>query len=406
MVLARVSHLRQSNMPIPSVIVIFNKTDWPTFTRRGQVHAIASVVEKLGITVICVNRPLCPVTTAFRKLSRFKELFGRSRLRQLSSNLYLASPKYCLSDIVAWRIPAIERANIRMLQRWYRDVAARLQLGDAPPLVWYYHPVQAYVARVFPKSPVVYEMYDLLADVSDHPNVSALSLESKYREDVDVMLAVSPKLLQDYGKNYKTAWLSGNGLPKTTLEQLTSDSVPLNPLIESIPRPRLGYAGNISDRLDWPLLRELIIQNPEWQFVFVGRQQNNILSERLGAPKNLHYLGEVSQNDIAGIVAGFDVGILPYIPSDFIDHSNPLKFYEHAAAGVPTVSCPNDMLSTFASELVKTVPADAAKWKSAISAALSIDRAKLRKTCREFSASYTWEAISTRVIDSLVEKLS
>lgn len=393
-------------MALRNVIVIFNKTDWPTFTRRGQVRSIASVVEKLGITVICVNRPLCPISTAFRKPSRFKELFGRSRLQQLSSNLYLASPRYCLSDIVAWRIPAIERANIRMLQRWYSDVTARLNLTDAPPLVWYYHPVQAYVSRVFPESPVVYEMYDLLADVSDHPNIPALSLESRYRESVDVMLAVSPKLLQDYGKNYKTAWLSGNGLPTTIYEQLSSEFVPLNPLIESIPHPRLGYAGNISDRLDWHLLRELISQNPDWQFVFAGRQHNDILSDRLGAPTNLHYLGEVSQNDIAGIVAGFDVGILPYIPSKFINHSNPLKFYEQAAACIPTVSCPNDLLSTFPPELVKTVPADAASWKSAICAALASDRSKLRKRCREFSASYTWEAISSRVISSLAEKLS
>ncbi len=406
MVLARESHLRQSNMPIPNVIVIFNKTDWPTFTRRGQVRSIASVVEKLGVTVISVNRPLCPVSTAFRKPSRFKELFNRNKLQQISPNLYLASPSYYLSDIVAWRFPALESANIRKLKRWYCGVAAQLNLGDAPPLVWYYHPVQAYVSRVFPESPMVYEMYDLLADVADNPDSSAIRLESKYRRSVDVMLAVSPKLLRNWGKNYKTAWLSGNGLPSLTFRQLSSDSVQLNPLIDAIPHPRLGYAGNISDRLDWPLISELIIQNPHWQFVFVGRQQNNILSDRLGKPKNLHYLGEVSQDDIAGIVAGFDVGILPYIPSDFIDHSNPLKFYEHAAAGVPTVSCPNDLLSTFPSDLVKTVPANAEHWKLAISAALTINRAELRNMCREFASMYTWEAISTRIISALTEKLS
>lgn len=393
-------------MPIPSVIVIFNKTDWSTFTRRGQVRSIASVVEKLGVTVISVNRPLCPLSTIIRKPTRFKELLGRCRLEQLANNLYLASPKYFLSDIVAWRVPVLESANIWMLKRWYRDVATRLQLGDAPPLVWYYHPVQAFVSRVFPKSPVVYEMYDLLADVTDDPDASGELLESRYRKCVDVMLAVSPKLLRNWGKNYKTAWLSGNGLPFSTFEQLSADSVRLNPLIEAIPHPRLGYAGNISDRLDWHLLRDLLFQNPDWQFVFVGRQQKDILSDQLGTPNNLHYLGEVSQDNIAGIVAGFDVGILPYIPSNFIDHSNPLKFYEHAAAGVPTVSCPNDLLSTFPSDLVKTVPANVEHWKSAIGAALSINRAELREKCREFAAAYTWEAISTRTINSLIEKLS
>jgi len=388
-------------MPLPRVILVFNKTDWSSFTRQDEVRALAAVGRKKGFTVIAVNRPLCPLSTVFRKPQRLAEFFTTEKLEPLAENLFLASPKYWLSDIVAWRYPWVERRNHQALRKWYEPVRSRLKLGTEPPLVWYYHPVQGYVTQLFPGAPTVYEMYDYLASVDDKADDMGQRLEVKYRQSVDVLLCVTPSLLQRYAPHYRQAWLSGNGLSQAALIRFAGDRIAVDPRIEAIARPRLGYAGVISERLDWPLLKALAERNPTWQFVFVGRQQGNDFARWLGSAPNAQYLGEVERGRVPEIVAGFDVGLLPYLPSEFIRHSNPLKFYETAAAGVPSVAAPNDLLASFPDELVRTVASAPEAWEAAIRAALTLRGADLRRRFAAFLAEHTWEKIAERVVSQL-----
>ncbi len=109
-------------MALPRVFLIFNKTDWPCFTRQDEVRAIATVGRKRGFTVIAVNRPLCPLSTAIRKRHRVSEYFRKEKLEPIAENLFLASPKYWLSDVVAWRYPWITRRNVVTLRKWYDRV--------------------------------------------------------------------------------------------------------------------------------------------------------------------------------------------------------------------------------------------------------------------------------------------
>lgn len=388
-------------MPLPRVFLIFNKTDWPCFTRQDEVRALAAVGRKKGFTVIAVNRPLCPVSTVFRKPQRVTEYFKTEKLEPLAENLFLASPKYWLTDIVAWRYPWITRRNVQALRGWYARVRGRLGLGPEPPLVWYYHPVQGYVTGLFPGAPTVYEMYDYLAAADDRADDIGQRLEVSYRQHVDVLLCVTPSLLQRYAPHYRQAWLSGNGLSQSVLSRFDRDRPKVDPRIEAIARPRLGYAGVISERLDWPLLKALAERNPAWQLVFVGRQQGNDFARWLGSAANAHYVGEVARDRVPEIVAGFDVGLLPYLPSEFIYHSNPLKFYETAAAGVPSVCSPNDLLASYPDELVRTVACHPEEWEAAIKTALALRPAELRQRHAAFLAEQTWEKIAERLVSQL-----
>lgn len=389
-------------MALPRVFLIFNKTDWPCFTRQDEVRAIAAVGRKRGFTVIAVNRPLCPLSTAVRKRHRVSEYFSKERLEPIAENLFLASPKYWLSDVVAWRYPWITRRNVVTLRKWYDRVRTQLGLGSEPPLVWYYHPVQGYVSRLFPGAPTVYEMYDYLADAGDNPDVVGQRLEVAQRSQVDVLICVTPSLHQRYASFYKNAWISGNGLSQSALSRFESDGITVDPRVAAIAHPRLGYAGVISKRLDWPLLRALVERNPAWQFVFVGRQQEDYCTRWLGSAPNVHFLGEVERDHVPEVVAGFDVGLLPYLPSEFICHSNPLKFYEAAAAGVPSVSAPNDLLASFPDELVRTVACNPEEWEAAIQAALTLRPADLRRRYAAVLGEHTWEKIAERVVDNLI----
>ena len=51
-----------------------------------------------------------------------------------------------------------------------------------------------------------------------------------------------------------------------------------------MPRPRLGYAGVIDERIDLPLLDEIAAMRPEWQIVMIGPTAK-ISPDSLTAPR-------------------------------------------------------------------------------------------------------------------------
>jgi Glycosyl transferases group 1 len=113
-------------------------------------------------------------------------------------------------------------------------------------------------------------------------------------------------------------------------------SEPSNLLREfsKIPRPRLGYLGNLTGRASIPLLRELLSKHPEWHFVSFG-------AEKWLPLPNEHVLPWCNQDELQGVLAGLDVGFLPYdCANPYNLHCVPLKVFDYFALGMPVVSTP------------------------------------------------------------------
>jgi Glycosyl transferases group 1 len=107
-----------------------------------------------------------------------------------------------------------------------------------------------------------------------------------------------------------------------------------HPSLAGIPRPRLVYLGVPHERLHSRLLREMFTARPDWHFVHFG-------ASAPGALPNFHGLPWISKDNLDEILAGTDVGFMPYdcrIERDF--HCAPLKLFDYFAAGLPVVSTP------------------------------------------------------------------
>ncbi len=104
--------------------------------------------------------------------------------------------------------------------------------------------------------------------------------------------------------------------------------------VRAVPRPRLGYLGPLFARVDLPVLREVLAQNPSWHFVYFGE------SKDLELP-NAHGLAWRPPEELPGFVASFDVGLMPYDCADKKNlHCSPLKLYDYFLAGLPVVATP------------------------------------------------------------------
>ena len=132
-------------------------------------------------------------------------------------------------------------------------------------------------------------------------------------------------------------------------------------------KPIIGFVGQMSQRLDFKLLKDVVKKNPQWNFVFVGpkhhepnvatTQKNDEFDDLLKNP-NFYYFGRQPRNTILDILKKFDVCLIPYdVSLPFNRYSYPMKLFEYFYAGKPVVSTPIEALKQF-SGLVKLIDSE------------------------------------------------
>ena len=105
-----------------------------------------------------------------------------------------------------------------------------------------------------------------------------------------------------------------------------------------IPRPIVGYAGNLSARIDVALLRGIAERHPEWSIVLIGAARPDAAIHALADLPNVHLLGVRPHAEIGAYVRHFDVAIVPHVDDALTRSMSPLKIGLYCAAGVPVVS--------------------------------------------------------------------
>jgi glycosyltransferase involved in cell wall biosynthesis len=111
--------------------------------------------------------------------------------------------------------------------------------------------------------------------------------------------------------------------------------------VASLPRPVIGFAGNfLAQKVDFELLEAIALRRPRWSLVLVGpaREDTRAALDRIASREHVHWLGWVPYEELPRIVAGFDVGIIPYVSNAYTASCFPLKTFEYLAAGKPVVA--------------------------------------------------------------------
>lgn len=169
---------------------------------------------------------------------------------------------------------------------------------------------------------------------------------------------------------------------------LNADPIQDSPMFDSIPHPRLGYAGGgAQSRLDMRLLADLLKRRPEWSFVSFGDEP------ALPLP-NAHVLPWQSPQALARFVAGFDVGFMPYPCSEAVSFNCvPLKLFDYFALGIPVVATPILHLREY--EGLVFLGETAEELEQAIEAALQEPQdSPKRKRRKEIAEAHSVEALA------------
>ncbi|HYN83792.1 MAG TPA: glycosyltransferase [Pyrinomonadaceae bacterium] len=107
-------------------------------------------------------------------------------------------------------------------------------------------------------------------------------------------------------------------------------------LVNSLPRPVVGYVGGMHRHVDFGLIREMALRRPDWSWVCVGALQA-ATGELAGLP-NVHLLGQQPHRELVDFIRGFDVCVVPYVDSVYTATVVPTKINEYLAVGKPVVS--------------------------------------------------------------------
>jgi glycosyltransferase involved in cell wall biosynthesis len=213
-----------------------------------------------------------------------------------------------------------------------------LDLGDS--VVWCYGPdALALLGKLRPR-------------VSAYWTGDEVTLRNEHEllRIVDRVFAISPNALE---RTKRIAGKRAVAMPMAIDPEPFIKARALNVVPEALrtlPTPLIGYAGAISRRIEWRLL-EAVARRGCGTLVLIGPaldQEAVAGLKKITSMRNVKWIGHQDERNAPAHLASLDVGLIPYVRNNFNNGSNPVKFYEYLAAGLPVVSAALPALREFA----------------------------------------------------------
>lgn len=321
-------------------------------------------------------------------------------LQSLAPNLWrYRPPAYtAVGGGPAWRPVAahLRRAHLRR---------ALQGIGITRPVVWLSHPGQAYLRRDLDARLRIYHVVDEYLGyfgVDQRQLAQLMAWEDEVIAWADLVVVVSPALAEAKSRAGAKVRILPNAADLTAFDAALA--CPGDP---GLPRPVVGYVGLISARLDFQVLLRIAQERPAWSLALVGEVVDDGCAAELTAlhaQPNVHLMGPRPAEEIPALIAGWDVGLIPYRVNAETRHASPLKLYEYLAAGLPVVSADIPAAQPFAS-LVYIVP-EGGDYVAAVARALAENSAQARLARWAAMRAHSWDARVETLSQILAEALA
>jgi len=253
------------------------------------------------------------------------------------------------------------------------------------------------VAASFSARRLVYDCNDAHADFPGMPPWTRGYQEKTLRR-ADRVIVSGLRLFDDAVRargSDRDVFVVGNGVDHAAFERAIALRAG-----EARERPRIGYLGAIAPWFDFDLMIEVARSQPAWDFALVGPVLAGAgpALERLSAAGNVTVRPAVSHDDVPRVLAGFDVGVIPFRSTTLTAGVNPNKLYEYLAAGLPVVSTPFSP-DVVAERDIVGLAAGAGAFAAACAAMLAVRRdavrrAELEARASEIAAAHDWNRIA------------
>lgn len=369
-------------------IICFSSIDWQ-FIWQGH-QEIMSTLAANGNRVLFVENTGVR-TPNLRDLPRVRQRIanwwkGTKGFRSERENLFIYSPlllPFPYSSIIR----RVNRSLLtRALNRWMRAT------GFGRPIIWTFLPTPLVrdVIRDLDPALSIYYCIDEFASSSPQARKIAASEQEIYRQ-ADLVFVTSDKLREKAAKfsEHVSLFPFGVSFKKFDQARLGPDQMPAD--LAALKRPVVGYIGGIHQWMDMTMLTEAARRMPDTTFALVGPLQVDVSGSDL---PNLHFLGKKAHDDVPRYIKGFDVGIVPYLLSDYTANVYPTKLNEYLAMGIPVVATDLPEIRRFNVDHGPSVAvaADVDTFVAAVTSALLPSTDEQRRARVEIARTNSWHA--------------
>ncbi len=318
--------------------VFYISNYWERYHRKAFVLKLARYLKERGGKILLVEPPISPVHSLFFRPHRLLNL-NRNRIRQIGQNLYVYVPFAPFHFYLGGFHPVFAAANRWMLKKQLLRTLTELNFRNHR-ILWVFRPECVQYLGTAGEQLVVYDDYD------DHlitPEGKSLprnvQLEKILLEHSHYVFCTTSKLLQQAKQYNPNSFLIPNAADVENFQKVWQADIPIDPQIQKLPRPIIGYHGNVRSWIDFELVEHLL-QNTTYTFVFAGGVQKDIASkvERLKKYRNFVHTGYIPFERLPSVIKGFDVSFIPFKLSRFNESVIPYKLFEALASGKPVVA--------------------------------------------------------------------
>jgi glycosyltransferase involved in cell wall biosynthesis len=206
----------------------------------------------------------------------------------------------------------------------------------------------------------VYYITDDFTQFKGHPSAAIEKAEKKLIGKCDLIIASARSLAEKKQQPGKPVSVVSHGVNHAHFaEAMTLLHKDLPADIRDLPRPILGFYGELNSWIDLPMIARAAQKRPAWSFALIGRvavEAGNI--EYLKKIPNIHLLGQKQYGELPAYCAAFNAALIPMVVNELTQHVNPLKLREYLAAGVPVISTPLPEVKPYADVVSFAVTAD------------------------------------------------
>ena len=212
-----------------------------------------------------------------------------------------------------------------------RQLLTRHVDGRDPAVLWYYTPMMLPFSAHLDADCIVYDCMDELANFRFAPP-RLLEVEDQLFERADLVFTGGYSLYEAKRARHASVHPFPSAVDIAHFAQARGV-----PRLDS--QPTLGFYGVLDERFDIDLLAAIADICPDWRFVMVGPVVK-ISPDELPRRANISYPGPATYDELPGLLAQWDVALMPFALNEATRFISPTKTPEYLAAGKPVVSTP------------------------------------------------------------------
>lgn len=326
----------------------------------------------------------------------------RGGLQDRSENLFSLVPPRFLFE--THRFPSVNRLSAYFREAQIRRILRKSGFQKVVLFIW--HPRYANLLGKFGEALSCYYVDEEFTSYYGMPEAEKRQIrasEEVLLRRVDLVFANGSALWEQknkYGNAVNVPMGVDFGLFSRGL--LEDTAIPSD--LAAIQGPRIGYIGNVNDKVDFELLESIARSKPLWSLILVGplsirTPEFRANFESLRQLPNVHHLGFRPLEALPNYVRGLDVCLMCYRTDGWAYYGYPLKLHEYLAGGKPVVGSDLPSIREFSG--VISIASTFEEWQSAIEVGLNDNSAARISERVQVARKNTWEE-RVRVIEEAI----